>query len=96
MVTTTSNTHGKQVETEQVKNVSSNDELRREAELVASGGVISKRTMAIAFGLVFLLVALMSASALGVWGGGSLGLLGLVLIIWGLAQMIRKSAGVVI
>ena len=46
--------------------------------------MISKRTMAIAFGLVFLCVPLISASALGIWGAGVLWLLGLCMVGWGI------------
>ncbi len=53
------------------------EELRREGELVASGGRISKRTMAIAFGLAFIFLAVFSTSALESWATGILSLVGL-------------------
>jgi hypothetical protein len=69
---------------------SSSDELRQEAKLVASAGLISKRTMAIAFGLAILAVALTSIKSLGVWWAGIMSLLGLFLAIWGAVLVVRN------
>ncbi len=79
---TTSNTHVEKSESKPVMD-DATDELRREGELAASAGLISKRTMAIAFGLVFLVLALTFAPALGRWGTSILSLLGIFLTIWG-------------
>ena len=81
---TTSNPHVPAPSSERDRNESTAAELQREGKLVAGSGVISKRTMAIAFGLVFLCVPLISASALGIWGAGVLWLLGLCMVGWGI------------
>ncbi len=68
------------------------EEMRQEAQWVASEGTISKRTMAIAFGLVFLLVPLLTAPAVGEWRIALLSLLGLLLILWGVLQKKAPTA----
>jgi hypothetical protein len=67
------------------------DELRREGQLVRSAGSISKPTMALAFGLVFLLFAMIAGSAsqwLWVWLLGGAGALS---IAWAIHAWTRRS-----
>lgn len=59
------------------------DELLRERELVRSAGMITRRTMAMAFGIVFLLLGIGAALSWGQWPlGVALGLLGVASIVW--------------
>jgi hypothetical protein len=59
------------------------EELRREHRLVRSTGVISKGLMALAFGVVFLLVAALVAAPLGHWlWAFVLGAIGAASVAW--------------
>ena len=85
------NTQAPKPATARIVDDSSSNELRQEGRLVASTGRISKRTMVIAFGLVFLGAALTSTQSLGIWGTGVVSLLGLSLTIWGVVQVVRRK-----
>lgn len=61
----------------------SREELCREHRLVRSAGVISRPVMAMAFGLVFLLVAALGAAQFGQWlWASALGAIGAASVAW--------------
>jgi hypothetical protein len=68
-----------------------NDELRRERELVRSAGMISRRTMAMAFGIVFLLLGVGLTLSWNQWQSGvTLALLGAISIGWSIHAMCTR------
>lgn len=73
------------------QNQTSSEELRREHQLVRSAGAISKPVMALAFGLVFLLVAALAAGPFGeeIWAL-ILGPIGAVSVAWAIFVWARR------
>lgn len=68
------------------------DELRREHKLVRSSGRISKRTMAIAFGLVFVLIGVSVGLGAKAWLLAIvLGAIGAIATFWGVYASVRKK-----
>jgi hypothetical protein len=67
-------------------------ELSRENQLVRSTGMISKPVMALAFGIVFLLVSLIFAAPSGHWfWTGLLGGIGALSVAWALFAWPRRN-----
>lgn len=67
------------------------EELRRERELVRSAGMISRSTMAMAFGIVFLLMGIGLAVTWRLWPAAiAFGLLGAISIGWSVYAMCRR------
>lgn len=67
------------------------DELLRERELVRSAGMITRRTMAMAFGIVFVLLGIGAALSWRQWPlGVALGLLGATSIGWAIYAMCTR------
>lgn len=68
------------------------EELRREHQLVRSTGVISKPVMAMAFGVVFLLVAVLAVAQFGQWlWASALGAIGAASVAWAVYAWMRGS-----
>jgi hypothetical protein len=68
------------------------EELRRENQLVRSTGMISKPAMALAFGVVFLLVAVIFAAPSGQWFWTCLlGGVGTISVAWAIFAWRRRN-----
>lgn len=68
------------------------EDLRREHELVRSTGTISKSVMALAFGVVLLLVAVLVAAPFGQWvWAWSLGAIGATSVAWAVLAWVHRS-----
>ena len=68
------------------------EELRREHQLVRSTGTISKPVMALAFGVVFLLIAALAAAQFGQWvWAWILGAIGAASVAWAVLAWVQRS-----